>query len=194
MALACKICDKELDAFSGGRCRKCRQLVCSSCTAQGSATEADGLLCKECAADEQKHEKIQPVDSQPDFEVKKAPLWLWILVLAIIVGGLAYVIITPYIETREAMNAIRNGNEEEYFKALDILANMGGSYALNTLREYIDQDDEPIRSRALRAIGALPGNDPVIYLKKLQTSKNTPNYLKSVIIEALLEHERRHGP
>lgn len=193
MGLACKICHCELDAFSGGRCRKCRQLVCANCTAEGASDNAEGLLCKECYNAEQEHEVQKPVPAAAQHG-SQAPAWVWILSLIIIVGSVAYVIITPYLSTQKALQAIRTGNDQQYMQALDTLSNMGGQYALESLIEYVKKSPEPVRSRALRAIGAIPGNDSLTLLKKMQTSNKTPKYLQSVIIEALLEHDRRHSP
>ncbi|MFW5857170.1 MAG: hypothetical protein ACOCX4_04755, partial [Planctomycetota bacterium] len=49
MALACKICGGEVDAFSSIRCRQCQRLVCRSCVDTRNAGEGSAV-CTECAA------------------------------------------------------------------------------------------------------------------------------------------------
>lgn len=49
MALACKICEKPVDALTSVRCRQCHQLVCRRCIADADAGEGSAV-CEACAA------------------------------------------------------------------------------------------------------------------------------------------------
>lgn len=193
MAITCKVCSAELDAFSGGRCRQCRQLVCGACIAEGSPSAPGGLLCKDCAA----HQVELPKELPPQMQIARRryiPAWGWALIAVVVLGAFTYVVVRPYLHARRMISQVVYGDEEEYFKALDELAISGGGYALGMLERLAKGASQPTRLRATRAIGAIPGKGSLTVLDQLRVSPKTPKEQQSVIFEAYLEHQRRHQP
>lgn len=197
MGLNCKICKKELDAFSGGRCRHCRQLVCEDCIAHGTANATGGLLCKDCES----HQVEATVATGPSTPVApppvirrviRTPAWVWGVIAAVMAGAFLFVVIKPYVDDSEMVGRVINGTDEEYSTALDDLAQSGGRHALNLLQNYALTTRDPIRARAIRAIGALPGEAPLRTLQEIYDAPNTRRDMRSLIYEALLEHVFRH--
>lgn len=193
MAITCKVCAAELDAFSGGRCRQCRQLVCGACIAEGSPNSPGGLLCKDCAA----HQVELPKELPPQMQIsgrRYIPAWGWALIAVVVLGAFTYVVVRPYLHARQMISQVVYGDEDEYFKALEELSVAGGSYALGMLERLAKNASDPARSRATRAIGAIPGKRSLTVLDQLRASPKTPPAQQSVIFEAYLEHQRRHQP
>lgn len=195
MAITCKVCHTELDAFSGGRCRQCRQLVCLKCVAEGEPNSPGGLLCTDCAA----HQAKLPAEATlPEATVIRRrftlPAWTWSLALALLAGTFLYVVVKPYIEESMAVELVIKGTDAEFHQGLDDLSRSGGRFALGKLEEYAKKAGEPVRTRALRGIGALPGDKPVETLNKMRTDPKTPAEVLPLIFEALLEHRIRHEP
>lgn len=191
MGLQCKICNTELDAFSGGRCRHCRQLVCSECIAQGAPNSPGGLLCKDCAS----HQIEQPQGLPPVVIARRrfrVPAWTWGLFATVLAGVFLLIVVKPYIDDSAMVDVVIRGTDEEYFAVLDELAKRGGNHALELLTDYVKTTADPVRARAARALGALPGDKPLQRLQQLRDAPDTPASLKSILYEAVLEHTYRH--
>lgn len=193
MAINCKLCNKELDAFSGGRCRQCRQLVCEDCLAEGKPGQNTGLLCKACAALKPEPQVVEETKPEPSGAKSRAlPMWIWAAVCAVLLGVFVYIILMPYLNSDLAIKLVVAGDKDQYQEGLDILTQDGGGYALGKLEEIATKSREPARSRAMRAIGAVGSSDTPIILRKLRRSPQTPAYMQAVIDEAFMIYHRRH--
>lgn len=193
MGLQCKVCATELDAFSGGRCRHCRQLVCAACIAQGAASAPGGLLCKDCASHQAAIEKDAPAVPAPVIRRRyRAPTWVWGMVAATLAGVFLLIVVKPYVDDSAAVGMVLSGTDEEYQRALDHLAAAGGSRALALLTETLPDSNGEKRNRVIRAIGAIPGGRALTTLTDLRDSPKTPSSSQIVIYEAILEHFLRH--
>ncbi|GHV22939.1 hypothetical protein AGMMS49959_14680 [Planctomycetales bacterium] len=212
MAIACKICSQELDAFSGGRCRKCRQLVCSDCTASGGATNAKGLLCKSCAAGE------AALTARPELPAAGAPtpanaapaasaasaasaaaprrklpplstVAALFLAALFLFGAIA---LYPRVEIWYNLRVLINGDDAAAAAAQEKLARRGGNYVFEHLCAIIELTPEPARSRAVRALGKIAdarAADARDYLQSLMPDAS-PEF-RAGLIEALRDQERR---
>lgn len=191
MAIYCKICGQELDVFSGGRCRKCRQLICRKCTASGGATSKEGMLCRNCAATE------PPGDVRPRaagtfrMTLPHLPAWLWIGVPFVLIGALAVVVEWQWWQARSCFQALRAGETAEAAAASEKLGEIGSNYVIQGLRNMVENEPEPGRTRALRTLGKIPVQIAREHLEKWAGASGTPRELRSVIVEALREQERR---
>lgn len=198
MAINCKICNKELDAFSGGRCKICRELVCSECISSGSTEKKSGIICKNCSAPQNKAEKRTESSESKD-EIQESTSIYGISRVSLLIFGcftllciFIYLVTTPYLTTRNALQIVEFGPEEKLEKAKDDLASETGSYVLDELEDMVKNGKRNTAIRAVQALGAQPNPKAVLILKQLQLSDDCPEYLKSVIIEALLDNERRY--
>lgn len=195
MSINCKVCSKELDVFSGGRCRKCRQLVCKTCTAVGGATSVKGMLCKNCAKTEaqiaQAHGLPAPGFSAPSSSIfGKVPRWAWLSILLIVVVIFSLTIGVPYVKARLHLHFLRTSqSEEKIAAAMEYLGTTGSNYIVRELQYSIEKPEVP--ERALRTLGKIPTPAVREYLQKLKTAATTSPQLRSIIIEALREQERK---
>ena len=196
MAIKCNICNKELDAFSGGRCKICRSLVCKNCMASGGTDQKNGIICITCY-EKQKAEKDTPQKSSNDETTSNAApgldrkrVSLFIIGCFTLLCVFLYIIISPYLITQNALNVITYGPDEKLPEAKQDLANISGSYVIEQLKELALNGNRNTAIRAVYALGAQPNPEAVLILKELQLSDSCPEYLQSVIVEALLENSR----
>ncbi|GHT04506.1 hypothetical protein FACS1894139_06770 [Planctomycetales bacterium] len=209
MAIACKICNQELDAFSGGRCRKCRQLVCSDCTASGGATNAKGLLCKSCAAGEAAltarpelpaagaptPANAAPAASAASAAAPRRKLPPLSTVAALFLAALflfGAIALYPRVEIWYNLRVLINGDDAAAAAAQEKLARRGGNYVFEHLCAIIELTPEPARSRAVRALGKIAdarAADARDYLQSLMPDAS-PEF-RAGLIEALRDQERR---
>ncbi len=197
MAIKCNVCNKELDAFSGGRCKICRALVCQDCIASGSSEKKNGIVCKNCY--ERLHAKKEQPEQAGNKEIivtlptrtfSKGYIITLIISCFAILSLFSYIIIAPYIISRNAMQIVEFGPNEKLEKAKSDLANISGSYVLTQLKDMALKGKMNTAIRAVKTLGAQPNPEAVLFLRQLQDSDDCPEYLKSVIIEALLENDR----
>ncbi len=200
MAISCNICNKELDAFSGGRCKICRSLVCSDCMASGSTDQKAGIICKNCATESKQSAQSQsgsdPIETETTapqpYNSKRIPI--------IIIGSFTllcifiYLLTIPYITTQNAIKVIEFGPDKDLQEAKEKLSLVTGTYVLDQLEDLAINGKQNTAIRAVSALGAQPSPRAILILKKLQLSDDTPEYLNSIIIEALLENERLYKP
>lgn len=193
MAINCKICGRELDVFSGGRCRKCRSLVCRDCTASGGASSSQGLLCKNCAAAEAAlaGENPAPAARAETGAGFQAPAWLWValpaaaaLIFAVLVGW-------PWVTAQLCLRALRQGEPPEAEAAAEKLSRISGGYVVRELCALAEREAAPLRARAIRALGKIPQLEARDFLLRLREAPSTPAELRSLLVEALREQERR---
>lgn len=193
MAINCKVCNKELDAFSGGRCRKCRQLVCSDCVADGGIGQKEGILCKSCATNftDETATPLVVAEKVSRSPLINTPYWIISLVAVIMLGVFSLIVIYPYLQAREALNEIEYG-DGDLKKTKDLLAKSGNNYLLKELVKLSEEGSAKAQERAVRSMGAIKGQKTKLELTKMSVSPKTAPFLQSVITEALLEHERRY--
>ena len=196
MSLNCNICNKELDAFSGGRCKICRNLVCKDCVANGGAQKKDGIICIKCAEEQykaslpKKKEEQPPPTAEPVIKPRKSTTAFIVITAFTLLMLFIYIIAIPYIKARNALQIIEFGPEEKMLEAKNSLTEESGSYILDELEDMANNGRKNTAIRAVQTLGAQPGTRSILILKELQLNPETPEYLQSVIIEALLEHER----
>lgn len=198
MAITCKICHKELDVFSGGRCRKCRQLVCGDCTATGGASSSEGLLCRECAQAEAVLDGASAPAAGADAAAPQAagprwrpPLWLWIAGPLFAALAAAAFVGLPWLNAWRHLRTLRQGDDKAAAAAAAALGEAGTPEIAQALKEIVVKEGEPARARAVRALGMMPTAPARAFLRELQGSADTPAPLRSLIVEALREQERR---
>ena len=197
MSIKCNICEKELDAFSGGRCKICRALICPNCMASGGTDKKNGIICKNCLKEqnELKNEN-KPQNNTPESQEVEESIPDKKRIAGIIIGCFTllcifiYLITAPYFTTNKALNIVEFGPSKELQKAKDDLAKLSGSYVLKRLEDMAINGKRDTAIRAVYTLGAQPNPKAVLILRQLQASSDCPIYLKSVIIEALLENER----
>ncbi len=200
MAIKCSVCNKELDAFSGGRCKICRSLVCQNCIASGSSEKKNGIICKSCY--ERTHAKKEQSTTANNNDTYIAlPLKTfsrrYIIMLIItcfaILALFSYIIIAPYIISRNALQIVEFGPNDKLETAKNDLADISGSYVISQLKDMALTGKMNTAIRAIKTLGAQPNPEAVLILRQLQDSEDCPEYLKSVIIEALLENDRLYN-
>ena len=92
------------------------------------------------------------------------------------------------------MKVIEFGPDKDLQKAKEKLSLVTGTYVLDQLEDLAINGKQNTAIRAVSALGAQPSPRAILILKKLQLSDDTPEYLNSIIIEALLENERLYKP
>ncbi len=196
MPINCNICNKELDAFSGGRCKICRALICKDCIASGSTEKKSGIICSRCAKEREKANKVETVkpqeqENKPQLaKINSRSIAFIIIGCFTILCIFIYIITIPYITAHNALKIIEFGPNNKLQSAKMDLANNTGSYVIEELEDMALRGKPHTAIRAIYALGAQPDPRAVLILKQLQLSPECPEYLQSVIIEALLENER----
>ena len=197
MAIKCNICEKELDAFSGGRCKICRSLICPDCMASGGTDTKIGIVCKNCFNEQNSNKNEERnIKNPPESQDAEQIIPDRKRIAGIIIGCFTllcifiYLITAPYFTTKKALNIVEFGPSKELQEAKDELAKLSGSYVLKRLEEMATKGNRDTAIRAVYTLGAQPNPKAVLILRQLQASNDCPPYLKSVIVEALLENER----
>ena len=115
MAITCRICNKELDAGSGGRCRKCHQLVCQKCVSAQTASDG-GLLCINCAAmDIIPQDIVEAIveEKKPSVESRNpVPLWTVATFLVVLFGAFVFIAYYPAFRIKILAARIESPNED----------------------------------------------------------------------------------
>ena len=199
MAIKCNICNKELDAFSGGRCRVCRSLVCKDCIASGGTDQKNGIICISCYEKQQKEKNPQKntgkekTPATGTATLNRRSISIMIIASFTLLCIFIYIIVAPYITTSNALRIVEFGPDAKLQAAKEDLASVSGSYVIAQLKELAVNGKRNTAIRAVYALGAQPNPEAVLILKELQLSDSCPEYLKSVIIEALMENSRLYG-
>ncbi|MBP5233013.1 MAG: HEAT repeat domain-containing protein, partial [Planctomycetes bacterium] len=86
---------------------------------------------------------------------------------------------------------LRQGDDQAAAAAASALGAAGTPEIVQALRDIVIKEGEPARARAVRALGLIPSAPARACLRELQGSADTPAALRSLIVEALREQERR---
>lgn len=196
MAIFCKGCGKEIDALSGGRCRKCRQLVCHACIAEGAIGSAEGILCRIC--------RETPVDTSPEKEETPpppplypftlVPRWGWLSLAIFLLLLFFWIVGYPALYARMLAQRIEHSNPREAEEAAEALVTLGGHLALKHLEKIAKEGSLPARLLAIRAMGRFPSPEVLDSLRSLTALPDLEEDLRLALQEAIHEHERRFPP
>ncbi len=201
MAITCNICGTELDALAGGRCRKCRQLVCSDCIISGSATSPEGLICRSCppsvsTADAEPAAGEQEADSTIAagvLEKSGLPLWCWVAFGLLLLGLFFAIAGYPDLKARLLAKQVASGDPLAAREAARKLVRMGGAHALRELISLAESGPEEARTYAIEALGRYPHPHAVMTLKRIARERNAPESVRLTVQKALLDQKRISG-
>lgn len=213
MAIFCRICETEIEALHGVRCRKCRQLVCKDCV---ESKWDEGVICKDCVRQDAAREsgiaaapEPLPLPPSPDAPeqpggqgqpetpaagVKRNPLmvpvWAW-AVVGLALGILFLVIVyTPRIKLDRLEAALHSRNPAVAEKAGRELSAMGGQRAYEIILAALESEREGTRIMAIHALGYWSGSEATELLESLAYNMTRSDDIRSAATLAL-ERQRQ---
>lgn len=200
MAIQCKLCEAELSALEGVRCRKCRQLICKPCLADEQPNPEQGMICRRCYAEEASGTFI---DVPPDTEATQAsptsetgatepgnalilPIWAWAGVGLILAAVFAAIVLAPGWELERLRGDLISAHRETARRAGQELVKLGGSQALTILQTEARKGN----LYAIEALGVFGDPAARTILMELEKRESLNEILRLAIEEALRRRDR----
>lgn len=204
VALACKVCSAEVEALSGRRCHKCRQLVCVNCVEPDTLDAEEGVTCIVCtaqAASLARHAQAEQAAASVSAPASGiagegasgspliVPTWAWVafgLLLSTLFGLIVYY---PTYQLR-ALEADILGNEPGRAKqAAEDLASLGTDSALAVLVEILQTAPQHARITAARGLARFPDPKALTALEDASLDPELPPKLRAAVEEGLVRHQ-----
>jgi len=185
MPLACRICHSVLHALRSGRCRKCDQLVCADCVAEGAFRQPGGALCRKCAASDP--EKDIPAAAAPANHSGRLGWFVFGLLLA----GLFLAILTyPWWQAERLARQMRSPHSADALAAGRALGELGGRPAFSRLEAALRSGERTERLAAIQGLARTAGNSARVHLGAVRDRADAPEEERTAALEALLLHQR----
>lgn len=184
MAIKCGLCGGELQALAGGRCRKCRRLVCAACTASGSAKSPEGMLCRECAQNAAEDVAPAGVAFAPQASRRIIPLWKWVTFFLLLLAIFLLILYFPLLRAKLAAARLHAGGSGAAQAAAE-LRDMANRPALEELVYAARSGGDSSRLIAIDALASFPGALARQTLLYLSEGKKEPETVRLAAREAL---------
>ncbi len=170
--------------------------MCGECIAQGSPRDPEGLLCKECAAAGVDEEPAAPApNAHPPKRSRDrrryAPLAAWIAFGLLLFLLFVTILYYPLFRTNQLTERLASDEPGVAADAADALVRMGGRTARQALARVARTGSTlAARTRAVDALGRLPGPETAQVLQQIADDPKTPAALRLRAQDALARQQR----